>query len=267
MKDGHIHTPFCPHGSKDSFEQYIERAIELGYTEISFTEHAPLPPTFTDPTPDQDSAMKMSDLDNYLFTVNELKKRYANDIAVNVGLEIDFIIGYEDETARLLEEIGPYLDDSILSVHFLNFNNEYFCLDYSPEMFAKIIHTFGSVTSVYETYYNTLRRAVTANLGRYKPKRIGHITLIHKFQKKFPCLKPTNDHIIHILDEMKKHDLEIDYNGAGVNKPLCREPYPPDWVIKEAMKRDIRIVYGSDAHSAKDLHQGIDRMMKEALSI
>ena len=27
-KDGHIHTPFCPHGSTDSFEQYIEKAIE-----------------------------------------------------------------------------------------------------------------------------------------------------------------------------------------------------------------------------------------------
>ena len=25
--DGHVHTPFCPHGSSDLFEQYIEKAI------------------------------------------------------------------------------------------------------------------------------------------------------------------------------------------------------------------------------------------------
>jgi histidinol-phosphatase (PHP family) len=267
LKDGHIHTPFCPHGSTDSFEQYIERAIELGYTEISFTEHAPLPAAFTDPTPEQDSAMKMIDLDKYLFTVGELKKRYSNDIKINAGLEIDFIIGYEDETTRLLEEIGPHLDDSLLSVHFLRHNDEYFCLDYSPEMFEKIVNQFGSVTAVYHTYYNTLLRAVTADLGPYKPKRIGHITLVHKFQKKFPCPKSMADSIINILDEIKKQDLELDYNGAGVKKPLCGEPYPPNWVIKEAMQRNIRIIYGSDAHCAKDLHQGMNMIMKEALSI
>ena len=42
-RDGHIHTPFCPHGTKDSFEEYIEKALSLGFKEISFTEHAPLP--------------------------------------------------------------------------------------------------------------------------------------------------------------------------------------------------------------------------------
>jgi histidinol-phosphatase (PHP family) len=267
LKDGHVHTPFCPHGSTDSFEQYIEHAIDLGYTEISFTEHAPLPPTFIDPTPEQDSAMKMRDLDEYLFTVNELKKKYVNDIKINVGLEIDFIIGHEEETIRFLEEVGPILDDSILSVHFLKHNDEYFCLDYSPEMFEKIVNRFGSITSVYRTYYDTLLCSVTANLGPYKPKRIGHLTLVHKFQKQFPCPDSMNKQIAIILDEIKHRNLEIDYNGAGVNKPYCLEPYPPNWVIKEAMKREIQIVYGSDAHCAKDLHQGMNIMLKEAFSI
>ena len=40
-RDAHIHSPFCPHGTKDAFELYIEKAIKNGFTDISFTEHAP----------------------------------------------------------------------------------------------------------------------------------------------------------------------------------------------------------------------------------
>ena len=40
--DSHVHSPFCPHGSKDSFVEYIERGIKLGLQEITFTEHAVL---------------------------------------------------------------------------------------------------------------------------------------------------------------------------------------------------------------------------------
>lgn len=39
MKDGHIHSPYCPHGSKDALEDYVKRAIEIGLDEITFTEH------------------------------------------------------------------------------------------------------------------------------------------------------------------------------------------------------------------------------------
>lgn len=264
MRDGHIHTPFCPHGSRDSLEQYIERAIELGYTDISFTEHAPLPPAFIDPTPDQDSAMAIEQLDLYLSTLNDLKKQYKNDIAIRIGLEVDFIVGYEEETARFLEEIGPELDDSILSVHFLPFGDQYFCLDYSPDMFAAMVEAFGSVSLVYEAYYQALLQSIRADLGSYKPKRIGHMTLVHKFQKQFPFSATMKEQILHILDEIKHRRYELDYNGAGVQKPLCQEPYPPHWIVREAMKRNIPLVYGSDAHCANDLHQGKDMMIAEA---
>lgn len=32
MKDGHIHSPYCPHGSKDDFEKYVQRAMDVGIT-------------------------------------------------------------------------------------------------------------------------------------------------------------------------------------------------------------------------------------------
>lgn len=265
LRDGHIHTPFCPHGSNDSLEQYIERAIELGYTDISFTEHAPLPSTFVDPTPEQDSAMAMNQLETYFSALERVKKQYQSDITIRIGLEVDFIIGYEEATAHFLEQIGPRLDDSILSVHFLPANGQYFCLDYSPKMFRAMVESFGSTIRAYEAYYEAVLQAVQADLGKYKPKRIGHLTLVHKFQKQFPCPISMEERIIHLLDEIKERQYELDYNGAGVQKPLCQEPYPPDWVVYEAMKRKIPIVYGSDAHCVRDLHQGREQMIRSFL--
>jgi histidinol-phosphatase (PHP family) len=58
-RDGHIHTPYCPHGTKDELKKYIKRAIDLEFDEITFTEHAPLPKGFEDAAPTKDSSMTM----------------------------------------------------------------------------------------------------------------------------------------------------------------------------------------------------------------
>jgi histidinol-phosphatase (PHP family) len=262
--DGHIHTPFCPHGTKDSFEQYIKRAIQLDYREISFTEHAPLPGNFVDPTPYKDSGMDINRLEEYFADLSLLKKKYASELKINIGLEVDFILDFEKETKYFLDEYGKILDDSILSVHFLKKDQTYYCMDYSPDVFQEMILAFSSVEAVFEAYYDTLLRSLSADLGIYKPKRIGHITLVHKFKKKFPPSQHFETKVGQVLDQIAKLGCSLDYNGAGINKPLCREPYPPSSIVKEAIKRKIPLVYGSDAHSSKDLHQGYDFLFPEA---
>lgn len=255
-KDGHIHSSFCPHGTKDNMIDYVERAIVLQYKEISFTEHAPLPKGFEDPTPMANSAMSLDSLEYYLMEVEQLKNRYQEKIKINVGLEVDFIEGYEEETELFLNEVGPRIDDSILSVHFLNNGSRYDCVDYSPDVFANMITIYGSIEKVYQKYFDTLRLSINSDLGSYKPKRIGHMTLIRKFHKRFPTNQSFTKDIFEILNQIKEKGYELDYNGAGTAKPLCREPYPPLWVVEEAKRLHIPLVYGSDAHQVKELNQG-----------
>lgn len=38
-RDGHVHSTYCPHGSNDSLDMYIDTALRNGITEITFTEH------------------------------------------------------------------------------------------------------------------------------------------------------------------------------------------------------------------------------------
>ncbi|OKL38339.1 histidinol-phosphatase HisJ [Domibacillus mangrovi] len=260
FRDGHIHTTYCPHGSKDSLNQYIERAIECGFTDITFTEHAPLPKNFIDPAPEWDSAMDWNDLEPYLKDVEAAKKQYKASIRIRTGLEVDFIQGFERETTHLLNEYGSYLDDSILSVHFLRHADRYYCVDFSEDEFRLIAERFGSVEAVYTSYYDTLLQSVEANLGAFKPERIGHITLVHKFQRMYPCHVSFDDRIMAILQAVKKNGYSLDYNGAGTVKPLCLESYPPEHIAHSARSLGIPLIYGSDAHTAAGIGQGFDKI-------
>ncbi|WP_019413906.1 histidinol-phosphatase HisJ [Paenisporosarcina sp. TG20] len=254
-RDAHIHSPYCPHGTKDSFELYIEKAIQNGFTDISFTEHAPAPHGFIDSVPTQDSFLNRNSLEPYIFELQKLKKMYAKDITIKIGLEFDFIEGYEKEITQLLNDIGPTLDDSILSVHFLLNEKSYTCIDFSSHVFLDFAEQLGSIENVYSLYYKTVQNSISAELGAFKPKRIGHPSLIHKFRYAHDTLVDDHEMIVKTLQLMKEYNYELDVNSAGLAKQYCLEPYPPQAYITLAKEMGIPLVFGSDAHRAEDLHQ------------
>lgn len=264
IHDGHVHTPYCPHGTADTFAAYCERAIQLGVKGITFTEHAPLPKNFPEPTPHKDSGMKADVLEKYINDITQLKKEYNGALRIFLGLEVDYIEGFEADTTAFLNEIGPYLDDAILSVHFLKIHNKYVCIDYSPDVFSEAVAMLGSVENVHKHYYNTVYSSVVANLGAYKPRRIGHMTLVRKFQQNFPTDYQFTNEITKILTVVKEKKYELDYNGAGYTKPLCKEPYPSEDIVSEAIRMQIPLVYGSDAHKAHALLSGFSQLVKNA---
>ncbi len=253
MKDGHIHSPYCPHGSKDALEDYVKRAIEIGLDEITFTEHLPLPENFKDPSPENDSAMSVNQLHKYMEEVRNLKYKYNDKIKINLGVEVDYLEGYEEETRRLLDKYGMYFDDSILSVHILNFNGEYYVIDYSKEEFENISNLMGGVSDVYYKYYKTLKKAVRTDLGEYKPKRIGHLNLVRKFNRVFPYNYDNNIVLEELLMLIKEKGYELDYNVSGLLKEYCKEPYISGHLLELVKKYKIPVVFGSDAHSVKNM--------------
>lgn len=261
--DYHVHTPFCPHGTDDEWEDYIVNAIELGLKEISFTEHAPLPASFTDPVPEQDSSMDWHDLEKYFKKGEQLKVKYQNQIKVNIGFEVDYIEGYEQETKQFLNKYGDRIDDAILSVHMLKLENgEYICLDYSDKEFGNLIEQLGSVEAAYQSYYRTVKLAIEADLGTYKPTRIGHLSLVEKFQKKYPSGYEDSDMIEDILQSIKSKNYSLDLNTAGLYKPLCQSLYPNQQIIDRARALNIPLLPGSDSHQATTIARGFNKTEK-----
>lgn len=254
IKDGHIHSPFCPHGTSDSFEQYIDKALEQGLQEMSFTEHMPLPGYFMNDkkfldecAPSEEQIMK------YFEELKVVIEKYKGRIKINIGLEVDFIEGYEEKTSYILDKYGEKLEDSILSVHFIKLNNgEYTDID-GIEGFEKAIENLGSVEKVYDKYYETVLLAIESDLGKYKPKRIGHLDLIRIFNKLYPIEYKKIYILEKIAKELKSQDYEVDVNTAGLRKQYCKEIYMQN-IFKELIEKyNIKKVYGSDSHSSSDV--------------
>ena len=102
MEIFHVHTYRCGHAEDVPDEEYVKKAIELGASDIWFTDHAPFP---GDPF---GSRMKYSQLEEYLSTLSSLKQKYS-DINIHIGLETEFFphfnrAGYYD-LLRSYEEI------------------------------------------------------------------------------------------------------------------------------------------------------------------
>jgi histidinol-phosphatase (PHP family) len=182
MKDGHVHSHYCLHGSDDTFQMYIENAIKAGIDEISFTEHFPLPRGFEDPSPQKDSSMDVEELEKYIKELQIVKKFYSGVIKINIGVEVDYIEGFEEKIKELLNKYGKDFEDSILSVHMVKYNSKYYCIDYDKDSFGELVDILGGVDKVYDLYYDTLKKAINSDLGMYKPKRIGHLNLVRRGQ-------------------------------------------------------------------------------------
>jgi histidinol-phosphatase (PHP family) len=130
IRDGHIHSPYCPHGTNDTLEMYVEKALLEGLEEITFTEHMPFPCYFINDKDFQDECAPNEDaIRKYFEDVKKIKLQYKNKIKINLGLEVDFVEGYEEETKKLLNGYGSNLEDGLLSVHFIKIGDEYTAID------------------------------------------------------------------------------------------------------------------------------------------
>lgn len=266
MKDGHIHSPYCPHGSSDSFEKYIKKAIEVGIMEMTFTEHLPLPKDFKDPSPENDSAMVEDKMMEYFNDLDTLKEKYKHSVKINTGVEVDYIEGYEEEIKDTLDKYGNYIDDSILSVHMIKLDDEYHLIDYSPEKFGELIELLGSVENVYNKYYDTLKLALNSDLGEHKPKRIGHLNLVRKFNRVYPYDYSKNEKLEELIRIIKAKDYELDFNVSGYRKPYCKEAYIDGYLLELVRKYNVKTILGSDSHThdtVGDRLKEYDRLTKE----
>jgi histidinol-phosphatase (PHP family) len=100
IADYHIHTSLCGHAEGEPRE-YVEHAIELGMTEMGFSDHLPLlagwEPGFT---------MRREDLDGCVTTVQDLAPEYAAEIRILLGIEVDYLVAIEESVLALLADFA-----------------------------------------------------------------------------------------------------------------------------------------------------------------
>lgn len=242
--DYHTHHERCGHAT-GTLRQYIEQAIKIGLDQIGLSDHMPvihLPKEKILPG----LGMELAELENYVDEAVALKKEYKNDIDIKVGLEADYIKGYEEEIEKLL---NSYPFDYILgSVHFLG---EWDLSDSRQmEGWRK-----RPLDDIFTDYYLAIQGA--AKSGLYDI--IGHFDVIKKFGH-----VPTKDMraiIEETLQIIKKQDIAIEINTSGLYK-IVKEVYPAPKIIEKAVNIEIPFTLGSDAHKPEHVHVGIEEGRK-----
>ncbi|HAG07110.1 MAG TPA: histidinol-phosphatase, partial [Peptococcaceae bacterium] len=170
--DYHVHTYRCGHAEGDP-SAYLAVARARGLREIGFADHIPLyflPRTARDPS----LAMAEEELPRYVSEIKALQTAYPG-IAVRLGIEADYVPGYEKELACIL---GTYRFDYVIgSIHYLDgwgFDN--------PEQLAG--YEGRDPDELYRAYFTLLGEAAASGLFDI----IAHPDLI----KKFGC-RPATD--------------------------------------------------------------------------
>ncbi|NUP99949.1 MAG: histidinol-phosphatase HisJ [Armatimonadetes bacterium] len=273
--DGHTHGPWCPHGSPQPLDDYLEHAIGAGFRRYAVTEHLPLPVGFVDPMGPRECAMLPAELPRYLAETQAARERFAGRIEVLVGLEIDYLGaaqgGWHAQVLELLGPVTSQLDPeaTLLSLHFLDHQ----VLDGTPAMQQALLPAGASIDALHLRYYATLKSAICASWrwrGRdLRPRRLGHLTLPGKFQRLLPPRDP--ERILaaarEVLELVAAEGMELDFNTAGLDKPDCGQVYLPEPLLSYAVKLGIPLVFGSDAHAPREAGRHLERavtMVEEA---
>ncbi|MBL1226865.1 histidinol-phosphatase HisJ [Enterococcus sp. BWR-S5] len=261
--DGHTHTEYCPHGTVEDTELLIQRAIQLGFTKYSITEHAPLPPAINkiaggDSEMWTTASMALNDVDNYFKRMENLRKKYASEIVIHIGFELDYFPEFEDWTTDFLNEYGPLTDDGVLSVHFLPGQNGLRGIDYTFEEYRDgITIPSGSFKNAQTLYYERVLQSLQADLGKWKPTRLGHISLCQKFERFFEESTDYSPNTVALIDELlqqvKERNYRLDLNTAGFRKKGYTQSYPQPWILEKSHALGIPLIYGSDSHSIEDI--------------
>lgn len=238
--DYHTHHARCGH-AVGNLEDYVRRGIELGLDHLGLSDHMPL--VHVDPaTYYEGMAMPLDELPRYVEECLELKEKYRDQIDIRVGLEGDYIEGYEEQIARIIEAY-PW-DYVIGSVHFLG---TWDVTDYRQTHNWEGKH----VEEVYEQYYDAVQKAAKTGLYDY----IGHLDVIKRFAK-----WPKKDmHALEreTIDVIHAQGMAIELNASGLRMP-CEEMFPSRKILSYCHERGVPLTIGSDAHDPQKLGQYLD---------
>lgn len=114
----HVHTYRCRHADNVFDEMYVKKAIELGATSITFTDHAPFPEN------PFGNRMDIQQLPEYVQSLCALKEKYENIIEIKIGLEMEYIPHFQQYYERL-RNAGCF-DVLMIGQHFYEYaNNRY----------------------------------------------------------------------------------------------------------------------------------------------
>jgi histidinol-phosphatase (PHP family) len=248
--DTHTHTSRCGH-ARGSDVQLVEAAIAAGLRAIAVTDHIPmywLPQAEHEPT----LAMSMAELPRYVAAVLDLKERHRGEIEVLLGIEADYIEGYEGELERLL---ASYPFDVVLgSVHRLGD----WWVD-APGSVVRYQRGLDEVDAIWSRYADLVISA--ASSGHFDV--LAHLDLPKKFG--YRATVPFAGRQAEVVAAVAASGCAVELSSAGRRRPVG-EDYPAPDLVQELAAAGVSFVLSSDAHDPSEVGLGFGELVDTARS-
>lgn len=236
LYESHMHTMLCKH-AKGGIEQYAHVAQERGLAGIIVTCHNPMPDGYAAPM-----RMDEAQLDEYVMYVDRARHVMEGRVDVRLGLEADYVPGYEKYVER---QLALHDFDFVLgSVHPQ-------VPEYQDKYYEKDTFKYQQL------YFQHL--AESAETGLFDS--LAHPDLIKMLMPRRWSVSKILDDVCKSLDRIAATGVAMEFNTSGWRKPMA-EPCPGPRILYEMARRRIPVTLGSDAHSPKRVGENFRKALR-----
>lgn len=223
----HVHTYRCKHASNEKDECYVKKAISMGVKKITFTDHAPFPGN------PFGNRMDISELEEYVDTLKDLKKRYEKQIEVSIGLELEYLKKFNDYYRWLYQ--SNWFDVLMIGQHF------YECEDgsYSFSLQKDILRTEEA---------EGICKAVIEGM------QTGYFNIVAHPDRMFRKCTQWTEQMEHLANDMiqiaSERNIILEHNLASMERDY--QYWSEFWRM---VPEDMNTIIGTDAHSSQELQR------------
>lgn len=241
MIDCHVHTYYSKHAT-GSVDEIIRVALAKKVSIITLTDHAPF-------HVDSQNRLHESEINRYLEDIERARTAYRGQIKILRGLELDYLPGTTDYTARMLDRYD--LDFTIGSIHYIPMAN-------GDQVKVWDLARLND-PAVLERYFSLLVELLECGLF----DAVGHPDTLLRgvpeavFHRYMEPLLPTFEH----------NNTAFELNASGLQKTSLNPisglevhdiwSYPSLSLIPLMIHAGVTFTIGSDAHTPEDVGTGI----------
>lgn len=240
----HCHTSRCHHAYGQDAD-FVKAAIQNGFEILGFSDH-------TCWNYDSDFVsrirMRVDEFQDYKASVVNLKKHYAKDIEIRLGMEAEYFPKYMD-----------WLLDFCIEneMDYLIFGNHY----YESDEYR--IYYGGAKGEYIQAYFDSCVAGMKTGMYAY----LAHPELILR-NTQGVITSEIEAGFHQICKAAKEFNMPLEYNVLGMQENLRMgyEEYPCDAFWKIAEQYHVKAIIGMDAHETGDLDKKWYDLALEKLS-
>ena len=243
----HQHSNFSD--GKEHPKKYAEKAVELGFSSIGFSEHSPLP--F-----ENNFSLKEEKVDEYIQTIEQLKKEFSGHLKIYRALEMDFIPGISENFTFWRNRVQ--VDYLIGSIHLVKpeFGDELWFTD-GPDFktYDKGLKNFfeGDIKKAVTAFYHQTNRMIETQ----RFEILGHFDKI-KMHNRNRFFTEDENWYRKLVDETlilaKQKNLIVEVNTRGLYKKRSDSLFPDNYALKRVKELNIPVIISSDAHLPDEIN-------------